>query len=188
MTSPSPSPMISSRRGRANLPMPPTTRRRAPRPRSCRRSITRNGARSGSAPRPPCSATDPAAFRSCSSISACSFRRRSRCTSSKAACRSGSSTNKPISICRPIRLRGSCRRARALRGCASRRRATGRSTGARTTGSPFSARPISVRSANCGNTGFPPAGSRSTLRSPTGRRNFRTSPISTSTRCRPTTP
>ena len=75
-----------------------------------------------------------------------------------------------------------CRRARASPACASRRRATARSIGARTTGSPSSAPPISARSASSGNTAFPRAALRSTSRSPIGRRNFPTSPISTSIR------
>ena len=106
-------------------------RRRARRPRWCRRSITRNGARSNSASRTPCSATARAASHSRSSTSACSSRKRSTCMSSRAALaadrlRSG--------LFRHARRFGRAAIAdgRGLRrAAASRRRATARSTGSK---------------------------------------------------------
>ena len=161
------------------------SRRPVRRRKCCTRSTTRNGARSNSATPSPCSPTGRARSRSPSSTSASSSRRRSACTWSRTANREKSSTSRPISTCRPIPRRTTCRRARALPDCASRNRATGRSTGARTTGSPSSAPPISAPSASFASTACRRAAWRSTSRSTTGPRNSRTSPSSTSTRAKP---
>ena len=162
----------------------PMCRRRAPRRKFSRRSITTPTARSSSRPTWPCGPTARASSPLHSSILGGISRSPRGCTWWKRGRRARSSTTTPISTCPPIRPLAGSPTIRASPVSASRRPATASLTGTRTIGWPSSAHPISALSASSTNMASRPGAWRWTSRSSANPRNSRISRTSSSKRRR----